>query len=95
VLHRVVRRQDDGSLVTRGDANVADDSSPVSPDAVVAVPRLRVPYVGLPALWLEEGERRRLLAAGLALLVCALPLLSDPRPAATRPVDRGDPSTTA
>jgi signal peptidase I len=95
VLHRVVRRQDDGSLVTRGDANLADDSSPVDPAAVVAVPRLRVPYVGLPALWLEEGEHRRLLVASLALLVCALPLLSAPRRSPGRRADRERSAGTA
>jgi signal peptidase I len=95
VLHRVVRRQADGSLVTRGDANLAEDSTPISPDAVVAVPRLRVPYVGLPALWLREGEHGRLWAASLALLVCALPMLSDGGRTAGRPGPGDDSRGTA
>jgi signal peptidase I len=100
VLHRVVDRRPDGSLVTRGDANLTDDSSPVAPGAVVALPRLRVPYVGLPALWLAEGEHRRLVVAALALLVCALPLLSGGRRAAAagtgaRPGGSGAPAETA
>jgi signal peptidase I len=79
VLHRVVRRQGGGALVTRGDANAADDSTPVPPEAVVASPRLRVPYVGLPAVWLHRDEGHRLGILALALLGCAAPLLSDGR----------------
>jgi signal peptidase I len=80
VLHRVVRRQEDGALVTRGDANAADDSTPVPPEAVVASPRLRVPSVGLAAVWLQQGERHRLGILGVALAVCAAPLLVGDRP---------------
>ena len=60
-MHRLVRVDDDGLLVTRGDANGADDSTPVPLAAVRGIGTLRVPWVALPIVWLREG---RWLAAG-------------------------------
>jgi signal peptidase len=54
VLHRMVRRNDDGTITTRGDANASEDSTPVAPDKVRGLARLRVPFVGLPALWMRD-----------------------------------------
>jgi signal peptidase len=54
VAHRVVGREPNGDLVTRGDANIEADSTPVSPAAVRGVARLVVPSIGRPALWLRE-----------------------------------------
>ena len=54
-MHRFVRVDDDGLLVTRGDANNADDSTPVALDAVVGIGTLRVPWIALPIVWLREG----------------------------------------
>lgn len=65
-LHRFVRVDDDGLLVTRGDANTSDDSSPVSLTAVRGIGTLRVPWVGLPVIWLRE---RAWLALALAVIV--------------------------
>ncbi|SDS60184.1 signal peptidase I [Friedmanniella luteola] len=64
-LHRFVRVDDDGLLVTRGDANDGDDSSPVTLGAVRGVGTLRVPWVGLPVVWARE---RALVPLGLALV---------------------------
>lgn len=63
--HRVVSVDPDGKLLTRGDANAQNDSTPVAPDRVHGLARLRVPYVGLPGLWLSEG-RYAVLALWLA-----------------------------
>ena len=65
-LHRFVRIDDHGLLVTRGDANAADDSTPVALTAVHGIGTLRVPWVGLPVVWLRAGSW---LALGLAVLV--------------------------
>jgi signal peptidase I len=54
--HRLVRRDGDGGLVLKGDANPQADSSPVSPTDVLGVAVLRVPFVGRPAYWLKEGN---------------------------------------
>lgn len=53
--HRITRIDDQGRLILRGDANRADDSSPVELDAVHGAGALRVPYVGRPLLWLGQG----------------------------------------
>lgn len=69
VTHRIVDRLEDGSLVTRGDANAAADAAPVRPDRVVGVGRVLVPVVGYPAVWLAEGDHGRLGLTGLAVLL--------------------------
>lgn len=56
LTHRVVAINEDGSLVTKGDANPTDDSVAVPPDAVVGMGRLLVQYVGLPVVWLHTGN---------------------------------------
>lgn len=67
-LHRFVRVGDDGLLVTRGDANSGEDSSPVALSAVRGIGTLRVPWVALPVVWLREQAWLPLGAALLALL---------------------------
>ncbi|MFI5495141.1 signal peptidase I [Actinoplanes sp. NPDC051859] len=66
LVHRVVARSADGALTTRGDANPVADAMPVPPTAVRALPRLSVPYVGLPALWWRTGNLRALALTLLA-----------------------------
>ncbi|MEU4623765.1 signal peptidase I [Actinoplanes sp. NPDC023801] len=61
LLHRVVRRNPDRSLVTKGDANRTEDSTPVPPAAVVGRPRLLVRYIGLPMYWHGIGEHRKVV----------------------------------
>lgn len=70
-MHRFVRLDDDGLLVTRGDANNADDSTPVGLGAVVGIGTLRVPWIALPIVWLRTGGwlDLGLVAAALGLLL--------------------------
>jgi signal peptidase I len=68
--HRMTERLATGDLITRGDANASADSTPVKPDEVLGVARLRVGYIGLPWRWLHEG--RPLLAVGAFALTVAL-----------------------
>lgn len=83
-LHRLERIEADG-LRLRGDANAAADSSLVAPEAVHGVGMLRVPWVGLPGLWLGTGELAPLVGvvvvAGLAIALTRL----------DRPIRRGEP----
>jgi signal peptidase I len=66
LMHRFVRFTPDGDLITKGDANPNEDSTPVPPRLVHGLPRLRLPYVGLGVLWLRDHAWRQL---GIALLV--------------------------
>ncbi|GAB2595015.1 LamG-like jellyroll fold domain-containing protein [Microlunatus antarcticus] len=70
-MHRFVRIDDAGLLVTRGDANGSDDSTPVALGTVVGIGTLRVPWVALPVVWVRQGQWLflALVAACLALLL--------------------------
>jgi signal peptidase I len=83
LLHRLVSVDPHGRLVTRGDANQSDDGVHVPPSEVRGVARLRVPLVGLPALWRQQGALGHLalaavLCAGAALFVSRGPGPEDP-----------------
>jgi signal peptidase I len=88
--HRVREVTQDGTYVTRGDANRVDDPATVAPDEVVGAARLVVPLIGLPLQWRAAGE---LVPFGvlLALTVIAIwlstrPVGGPPRPTAPAPV---------
>jgi signal peptidase I len=69
LLHRIIRRNADGSLVTKGDANADEDSDPVPESSVRALPRLLVKYIGLPMYWYGRGEYKRVAAAVAVVVV--------------------------
>jgi signal peptidase I len=75
-MHRLVRVDDEGRLVTKGDANPNEDSTPITPDAIRGVGMLRIPFVGLPIVWLREGRFVPLTLAlvGLGLLLAGAQL---------------------
>lgn len=75
LLHRLVTFRDNGDLVTRGDANQSADSSPVPPSDVRGLARLRVPFVGLPVLWRQQG-RLDLIATVAVGFVAAIVFVS-------------------
>lgn len=70
-MHRYVDDGPDGTIVTKGDANPQQDSTPVERSAVHGVAFLRVPVVGTPILWLREGAWGRvgILSIGLVALL--------------------------
>ncbi|GAB3988558.1 signal peptidase I [Nocardioides marmoraquaticus] len=82
--HRMVERDEDGMVVTKGDANPDADSSPVPDSDVLGAGVLRVPYVGLPAHWLSVGQ---LAPVGLALVVLTGAVLGSFRPRTPRTMD--------
>jgi signal peptidase I len=69
LVHRLIGRNPDGTLITRGDANSTPDPTPLKPHEVSGLGRLRVPFVGLPVLW---AHRRQWVP--LALLTAAIGL---------------------
>lgn len=56
LTHRIERVTEDGTYETRGDANRAADSYEVDPTDVQSVGRLLIPAVGLPKVWVEQGD---------------------------------------
>ncbi len=68
LLHRLVARTPSGALQLRGDANPTPDARTVDPEDVRGIGVLRVPLVGLPALWVREHDTGRLAAAALGLV---------------------------
>jgi len=87
LLHRLVAFDAHGDLVTRGDANQSDDTSPVPAADVIGRAQLRVPYVGLPAYWWRTGDRAAvvLTTALLAGLTVWATRRRGGEPAAARP----------
>ncbi|WP_245934470.1 signal peptidase I [Arthrobacter psychrolactophilus] len=74
-LHRIVAENTDGTFITAGDANAVIDSTPLKREQITGQARLLVPYMGLPGLWLGQGNFPALawwsvltlLAVGLAV----------------------------
>jgi len=67
-LHRLVAVEA-GGLRLRGDANPSADGSLVDPAAVHGVGTLRLPAIGLPALWAATGRTTPLAGTAAALAV--------------------------
>lgn len=79
-LHRVVRREPGGALVTRGDANRDEDYPAVAPDRVLGRMRAVVPSIGAPVVWARHGNWAPLAQVGLAtVLALAALTLTGPR----------------
>lgn len=76
-LHRVMRYDEDGHAVTKGDANPTEDVQPVEQARMLAEARLLVPAIGLPAIWLREGAYVEFTVIALITWVAAVICLSD------------------
>ena len=72
VLHRLVRYDRDDRMILKGDANQTADSTPVPIENLKGVARLRVPFIGLPSYWIDNGRYLPVLAAAGLLLATFL-----------------------
>jgi signal peptidase len=72
LLHRLVEYDDSGRMITKGDANAVADSTPVPVENLSGVARLRVPMVGRPMLWLQQGQYVPVAALGTLLGIVVL-----------------------
>ena len=57
VVHRIINiLEEDGQyyIYTKGDANNSPDNYAVEQDMIIGTVRLKIPYVGLPTVWLNE-----------------------------------------
>lgn len=89
VLHRIVTDHEDGTYATAGDANADVDSTPLVRERITGQARLLVPFIGLPALWLDTG---RFLALTLWAGSTAVALLSALATSAPRGREDGEGS---
>lgn len=64
-LHRLSAITESGLYQLKGDANSEVDSTLVHPEAARGIAVIRVPTVGLPVLWLRQGDLVRLLVAAV------------------------------
>jgi signal peptidase len=70
-LHRVVRYEDNGFLVTKGDANPTEDHPSVDPARVRGQVRMLVPAIGRPVVWVHD-HRYTTLGVSLGLTWAAM-----------------------
>lgn len=57
VVHRIVNIEEikgEYYFYTKGDANNADDNYAITKDMIVGVVKFRIPFAGLPTVWLNE-----------------------------------------
>ena len=57
VIHRVskkVKVEDGYYFYTRGDANTSDDNYIVKQDMIEGIANVKIPYIGMPTVWLNE-----------------------------------------
>lgn len=85
LLHRLIAYRAQNEMILKGDANAVADSTPVPPDHLRGVAQLRVPFVGLPYLWLQQGRYLPALAATVLVFALILwrPRTRGPSPTAT------------
>lgn len=96
LTHRVVTVTDDGHLVTKGDANITEDSMPVPPESVVGMGRLLVQFIGMPVVWLHTGNWLALALFFALLIAAVVATVADHEPDERRPrKNRGLPWAAA
>jgi len=66
-FHRVLKPGPNGTVITKGDNNAQADSDPIKRSAIVGVGVIRIPGLGLPALWMQQHQWMPLGAALLGL----------------------------
>jgi signal peptidase len=94
LVHRVKGKDATGALITKGDANATRDRVSVEPSNVLGVARIRVPFAGLPVLWVQNRQPVPLVALGLVMLALAWPDRKAPKAAAGTPTET-PPGTSA
>lgn len=70
--HRVIQVNPDKTMVTKGDANVSPDPIHLTPDKIRGIEMLRIPYIGLPALKVRQGDILSLAVMGLSVVLSSL-----------------------
>jgi signal peptidase I len=72
ITHRILYRNPDGTFTTKGDANPTADGAPLPPSLIVGRPRMMVPLVGKPTVWVMHHAYAPLLATAGALFLLVM-----------------------
>ena len=92
--HRVISINKDGTLQTKGDANPSPDSVPVPMSDVKGLGRLLVRWIGLPLIWVQNGQWVKLaLLVGSLWLAAFLVVRDRDEPIADEDGDETDDET--
>ena len=65
VTHRAVHISEDGYIITKGDANQTEDTSPVSPKQVIGTVSFTIPWIGYLVMFLHTPY-------AFCLLICII-----------------------
>jgi signal peptidase I len=93
--HRITRiLPDNAGYITKGDANVKEDATPLPIKNVVGIEKLRVPYAGLPIQKLRNGDIFPAVFFGILTIVAQLIIMKDNKETkladASKDIDKGD-----
>lgn len=53
IVHRIIKK-DNNLIITKGDSNEIADYDPVNPNQYIGVVKIYIPYIGYPAVWVQE-----------------------------------------
>ncbi|QNE45590.1 signal peptidase I [Glaciihabitans sp. INWT7] len=85
IVHRIVGKNKDGTLITAGDANIEVDSASLKRSDIIARAWVLIPWVGLPLLWLSTGGWVPFsIWVVLTLLALLVEVIGDPGPRTKR-----------
>lgn len=70
VTHRIAAANLDGTFVSKGDANLLADSTPLRRQQIDGIGRLVVPWIGLPKVWLTDRNLVALFVWLAASMAC-------------------------
>jgi signal peptidase I len=93
--HRITKiLPDNAGYITKGDANVKEDATPLPMKNVVGIERLRVPYAGLPIQKLRNGDVLPSIIFGFLTIIAQIIITKDNKAtklaAASKDIDKGD-----
>lgn len=71
LTHRLVKKNDDGTWQTKGDANPTPDSAPIHAKDIVGKPKILVPWVGMLSYWIYEGHPEYAVAGAAVVVILA------------------------
>ncbi|MGH8890850.1 MAG: signal peptidase I [Acidothermaceae bacterium] len=75
--HRVIKINSNGTMVTKGDANVTPDPVPLPLKNVKGIGRLLVRWIGLPLIWVQQGQWLKLGLLIFSLWLSAFMVMRD------------------